>query len=355
MHPDRVGRVQAALSGGEALVLSPGATVRYLTGFDEPQMERPVLLTVTPDDVRFLVPALYEEQVRDTGVGAVETWPVGGDPWEVIDNALGGRDRLLVDDAMRASFVLALQDAVPDASCGLASTVMDAVRAVKDDTELDAIGHACSVADRVVAAVRDWTLAGETEDAVAARIRDAFDEYGGDDVAFDPIVGSGPNGAKPHHRHGDRVIADGDPIVVDLGCVVDGYRSDMTRMVVAGDAAPPDAFREVYDVIRRAQRAAIDAVAPGGAAHAVDAAAREVIVDAGYGDAFVHRTGHGIGLETHEAPYIGPDDDTVLEAGMVFSVEPGIYLSDRFGVRVEDLVAVTADGCERLTRAERGL
>jgi Xaa-Pro aminopeptidase len=178
-------------------------------------------------------------------------------------------------------------------------------------------------------------------------------DAGGEGVSFEPIVAAGPNGAKPHHHHGDRTVERGDPVVLDFGTRVDGYPSDTTRTVVLG-GDPPAEFETVHDVVLSAQTAAVEAVAPGVEARTVDRAAREVIGAAGYGDAFVHRTGHGVGLEVHEAPYVSADSTTTLEPGMVFSVEPGVYLEGRFGVRIEDLVVVTDDGCERLNDAPRG-
>jgi len=171
--------------------------------------------------------------------------------------------------------------------------------------------------------------------------------------SFETIVGSGPNGAKPHHGCGDREIRAGEPVVLDFGTRVDGYPSDQTRTLVF-DGEPPAEYERVHETVRAAQAAAVEAVEPGVAAEAIDRAARDVIEDAGYGDAFFHRTGHGVGLDVHEEPYIVAGNDRELEPGMVFSVEPGIYLDGRFGCRIEDLVVVTEDGCERLNDTDRG-
>jgi Xaa-Pro aminopeptidase len=193
---------------------------------------------------------------------------------------------------------------------------------------------------------------GMTETELADEIERRLASAGGEEVAFDTIAGSGPNGAKPHHRHEDREIRRGDPLVLDFGAYVDRYPGDQTRTVVlAGD--PPEDYEAVHEVVREAQQAAVEAIEPGVPAEAVDRAAREVIEDAGYGEEFVHRTGHGVGLDVHESPYIVAGNETQLEPGMVFSVEPGIYLEGEFGVRIEDLVVVTEDGCERLNDSPR--
>jgi Xaa-Pro aminopeptidase len=194
---------------------------------------------------------------------------------------------------------------------------------------------------------------GMTEDELAAFVERQLVDRGSDGVSFEPTVGSGPNGAKPHHSHGDRVVRAGEPVVFDFGGVVDHYPGDQTRTLVFGEE-PSATVREVHDLVREAQQAAVEAVGPGVAAEDVDAAARDVIEQAGYGEQFIHRTGHGVGLDVHEEPYIVAGSDRPLEPGMVHSVEPGVYLPDEFGVRIEDLVVVTDDGCERLNRTDRG-
>jgi Xaa-Pro aminopeptidase len=341
------------------LVLFPSHNLFYLSGFDEHPGERHLLLFVPREgDPTFLVPALYGEQVRETSwVGDVRTWDDDDDPRAALaavveDLSLG--DRLLVDDTMHARFTQDLA-AVHDAETGLASEVLGPLRARKDEAELDALRRAGAAADEAVEAVRALgaEAVGWTETELARRVERELERAGGDGVSFEVIAGSGPNGAMPHHTHDDRVVEAGDPVVLDFGTRVDGYPSDQTRTVVF-DGDPHEAFETVHDVVREAQEAAVDAVAPGVTCAAVDAAAREVIEEAGYGDRFVHRTGHGVGLDVHEEPYIVAGNDRELEPGMVFSVEPGVYLPGEFGVRIEDLVVVTDDGCERLNGTERG-
>jgi Xaa-Pro aminopeptidase len=227
---------------------------------------------------------------------------------------------------------------------------MPPLRAVKDAEELAVLARAASAADAAFADIVLVPFAGRREADVAADLADALRRHGHRTADF-TIVGSGPNGASPHHEAGERVIADGDAVVLDFGGHLDGYYSDITRTVFVGE--PPQEFDRVHDVVRRAQQAAFEAVRPGVPAEEVDRAARDVIDDAGYGQWFIHRTGHGIGLELHEPPYIVAGNATKLGAGMTFSIEPGVYLPGRFGVRIEDIVAVGDDGAVRLNQARR--
>nr|WP_303648842.1 Xaa-Pro peptidase family protein [Haloarchaeobius litoreus] len=361
-HRERIAACQKRLAseGADAAVLFPSVDMGYLSGFTDEPMERHLLLFVTPDEPPvFVAPAMYESQILgESVVDDVRVWDDGGDPLELVEEVAsecglhGGR--LLVDDRMWARFSQDLRSVLPDASFGLASDVLAPLRIRKDEGELDALRAAGEVADRAVMAVRRLgsEVVGFTEAELAQEIEAQLAEFGGTGVSFEVIVGSGPNGAQPHHRHGQREIRPGDPVVLDFGTRVDGYPSDQTRTVVfAGD--PPAGFDEVHDVVREAHDAAVDAVEPGVAAEAIDAAAREVIEEAGYGEQFVHRTGHGVGLEVHEPPYIVEGNETALEPGMVFSVEPGVYVEGEFGVRIEDLVAVTENGHERLNDSSR--
>jgi len=368
---DRTRRCQRRLAavGADAAVLFPSANLFYASGFREEPMERHLFLFVPSadggdaegpsDDPVFLAPEMYDEQIRDASwIGDVRLWADGDDPAELVaeiadELALRG-GRLLVDDTMWARFTQDLRAALPDATFGLASEVFDDLRVRKDEAELDALRRAAALADEVSVAVRELggDAVGLSESELADEIDRRLADRGGEGPAFETVVGSGPNGAKPHHRHGDREIERGDPVVLDFGAYVDGYPGDQTRTVVF-DGEPPAEFESVHETVRAAQRAAVEAVEPGVHAAAVDRAAREVVEDAGYGDRFVHRTGHGVGLDVHEAPYVVADNDAELEPGMVFSVEPGIYLDGEFGVRVEDLVVVTDDGCERLNDSPR--
>lgn len=346
-----------AESDVDCLVLLPGPNLQYLTGFRDEPMERHLLLFVPREgEPTLLAPAMYGEQLSETWLSDVRLWGDDEDPREHLGAIAAelGPDRVLVDDRMWARFTQDLRGAF-DAEFGLASEVLADLRIRKDDDELDAIERASSLADRVSEELRTLGegVVGTTERELAREIDSRLVDAGGEAPSFETIVASGPNGARPHHRRGSREIEAGDPVVLDFGTRVDGYPSDQTRTVVfAGE--PPAGFGEVHDVVREAQEAAIDRVEPGVPAEAVDAAAREVIEAAGYGEAFVHRTGHGVGCEVHEPPYIVAGNSRALEPGMTFSVEPGIYLAGEFGVRIEDLVCVTDDGARRLNDSPRG-
>jgi Xaa-Pro aminopeptidase len=345
----------------EGMVLFPSTNLLYTTGFEESPSERHLLLFVPAEgDPVFLVPELYGEQIREeTWVPAVRTWGDDEEPSHYIERI--GREldltggHLLVDDSMWAVFTQDLRAVLPEATFGLASEVLGDLRCRKDETELEAMRAAASVADETIRDLRELgeDVVGMTEAQLASEIESLLEQNGGRGVSFETITGSGPNGAKPHHSHGERTIEQGDPVVLDFGTRVDHYPSDQTRTLVFG-GDPGETYRTVHKVVRAAQQAGVEAAEPGVTAGNVDAAAREVIEEAGYGEEFIHRSGHGVGLDVHEEPFIVAGSERVLEPGMVFSVEPGIYLPGEFGVRIEDLLVVTEDGCERLNKTDRG-
>jgi Xaa-Pro aminopeptidase len=355
----RIGSVRDALAetDASALVAGPGPTLRYLTGVEEEPNERLFLLLVSESTERFVVPEMYRDQLAgETPVSDLWTWADGDDPTDLLRGFGADLDpgRVLIDDRLWELFSREVREALPASEFGLASEVVSDLRIVKDDSELAALREAARLTDRVLKEVRGLgeEVIGMTERELAAEVESRLAAAGGEGLSFEPIVGSGPNGARPHHRHGDREIEPGDPVVLDFGALYRGYPGDQTRTVVFG-GEPPEGFEEVHDVVREAQRAGVEAVEPGVPAGAVDRAAREVIEGAGFGEAFTHRTGHGVGLEVHEPPYVVAGNDRELEAGMVASVEPGIYLEGEFGVRIEDLVVVTEEGCERLNTTAR--
>ncbi|MFB6080857.1 MAG: aminopeptidase P family protein [Haloferacaceae archaeon] len=357
----RAARERLRECGAAALVCAPGPNVRYLSGYAGEPSERHCLLVVPAEGApTFVVPELVAADVRDaTWIDDVRAWRDDEDPTALVERVVAERDldgeRILLDDRMWARFVLDVQAAAPDAAFGLASEVLGPLRRRKDDAELHALRAAARAADAVVDRLRDRgsAVVGLTETELARRIERWLADEGGEGSPFEPVVAAGENGARPHHAHGDREIRGGDPVVLDFGTLVDGYPSDQTRtLVFAGD--PPEGFVAVHETVREAQAAGVAAVEPGATAGEVDRATRAVIEAAGYGDEFVHRTGHGVGLEIHEEPFVAAGSDVRLEPGMVFSVEPGIYLDGRFGVRIEDLVVVTADGAERLNATDRG-
>ncbi len=363
------GRIEACQSklstAGRALaVLSPGRNLQYLTGVEKTPSERPFMLLIpVAGEPAFVVPALEATQLHsDCWVDRVFTYDDTTDPFEVVGEALSelgvslAEETIIAEDTMWHAHLRRWRAAYPSVSIELASTVFDPLRRTKDAAEIDALRTVAQATDSVVDEIRSLGSAviGWSESELASEIEKRLASVGGDGVSFETIVGAGPNGAQPHYTHGEREIAPGEPVVLDFGTRMDGYPSDQTRTVVF-DGEPSNEVRNVHEIVHNAQQAAIETVAPGVRAAAVDEAARSVIRDAGYGDAFIHRTGHGVGLAVHEPPYITADNDHELQVGEVFSVEPGIYLPDQFGVRIEDLLVVTEDGCERLNRSNRSL
>ena len=279
-------------------------------------------------------------------------WEETADPFRLVADKLGRVSEIGLSDRMWALFVLKFRDALPAARQVLASGALRPLRMRKSAAEVAALREAGEAIDRVHARVPGWLRPGRTEREVGLQIAEAIRAEGHDAVDF-VIVGSGPNAASPHHELSDRVFQAGDAVVVDIGGTMpSGYCSDCTRTYAIGE--PPAEFTAYYEVLRDAQEAACAAVRPGVTAESVDAAAREPITAAGYGPSFIHRTGHGIGLEGHEDPYIVAGNSEALEPGMAFSVEPGIYPGPH-GARIEDIVVCTADGYQRLNHAPREL
>jgi len=359
-HPARLRRAAEQMSahGVDALLLGPGADLRYLIGYDPPPLERLTLLVVRADATATLVlPALEEELARHAGLPEQVTVAAHGetdDAYALVRRALGDAQagRLAVGDRLWTMFTLALQDQLPQARWALASTVTSRLRAIKEPAEIAALREAGAAIDRVHQRLPGLLAPGRTEAEVARDVAAAIVEEGHEQVSF-VIVAAGPNAASPHHESGSRRLRDGDPVLVDIGGMRDGYGSDCTRNYVLGE--PPADYAQAYARLREAQEAAVAAIAPGVTSGAVDAAARDRLAAAGLAEAFVHRTGHGIGLEEHEAPWIAPGGETLLEPGMVFSVEPGVYLPDRWGMRLEDIVVVTEQGAESLNRLPHDL
>jgi Xaa-Pro aminopeptidase len=348
-------RVRA--EGLDALLLTPGADLRYVTGYDAKQLERLTCLVIPAADPAFLVVPRLELAAAQaspaSGLGLeLIPWEETEDPYALIADRLGPVASTGLADQMWALMVLKLRDALPGAKQLLASAALRDLRMRKNPAEVAALREAGAAIDRVHAQVPNWLRAGRTERQVGALIAEAILAEGHVQVDF-TIVGSGPNAASPHHEVSDRVLQAGDAVVVDIGGMMpSGYRSDCTRTYAIGTL--PDDFLAYYQVLQDAQQAAFDAVQPGVPAEDIDAAAREPITAAGYGDVFIHRTGHGIGLESHEDPYIVAGNTEPLEPGMAFSIEPGIYPGAN-GARIEDIVVCTEDGAERLNNGPRDL
>ncbi|MDQ2881703.1 MAG: Xaa-Pro peptidase family protein [Actinomycetota bacterium] len=350
-------------AGFDALLITPSPDLRYLLGVDGESHERLTCLVLPGEgDPVLVVPALERPGLDGTpalelGLEVAE-WTDGQDPYALVADALrrsgSPATRAAVGDTMPAAHVLALRDALPACQQELASMVLAPLRMRKDSAEIAALAAAGKAIDRVHARMGEWLRVGRTEAQVGADVAAAIVEEGHTAAAF-VIVGSGPNGASPHHDVSARVLQPGDLVVVDIGGPTpEGYFSDCTRTYCLDEPAAADVAAG-YAVLQTAQDAAVAAVAPGVSAQQVDAAARVPITDAGFGDRFIHRTGHGIGLDVHEQPYIVAGNDLVLEAGMAFSIEPGIYLPGRWGARIEDIVVVTDSGVTRLNHRPREL
>ncbi len=347
----------AAEAGLDAIIVGPGADLQYLVGVEGDTIERLTALLIGPGFApTVVVPRMELAKVRSTAVGelglALADWVDGENPYDLVAAAVGSVGRVGVSDALLALHVVPI-GARLGVTLELATPVLREGRMIKDAAELAELQRAGDAIDRVHRRVPEWLRAGRTEREVAADIAEAIVAEGHRTVEF-VIVGSGPNGADPHHEVSDRVIEHGDIVVVDIGgAVPSGYNSDSTRTYAVGE--PDSTAAERIAVLVRAQQAAVDAVRPGATASDVDAAAREVLTAAGLGEAFLHRTGHGIGVSVHEEPYIAPGNDLVLREGMAFSIEPGIYFAGSWGARIEDIVVVTADGCDRLNVAPHEL
>jgi Xaa-Pro aminopeptidase len=352
----------ARLAGFDVLLLTPGPDLRYVAGYDAHALERLTCLAVPAGGDPFMVvprlelPAAQASPAGQLGVELVP-WDETDDPYALVASRLRGTDGagpavVGLADRMWALMVLRFAAALPGSRQQLASLALSPLRARKSAAEVAALREAARAIDRVHARVPGWLRAGRTEQQVAADVADAILAEGHSQVDF-TIVASGPNAASPHHSASHRVLRAGDAVVVDIGGTMPtGYCSDCTRTYVIGE--PPAEFAAYYQVLKEAQHAACATVRPGVTAESVDAAARDVITAAGYGEYFVHRTGHGIGLETHEDPYIVAGNTEQLRPGHAFSVEPGIYPGPH-GARIEDIVVCTDSGAERLNLVSREL
>jgi Xaa-Pro aminopeptidase len=360
---NRLERVRVAMAAADVdvLVLSLGADLPWLSGYEAMPLERPTALVLPKDDEATLfVPELEAPRVRhDAGAFALRPWRESEDAVALIAAKLGAAKKVGISDRAWAGLLLGLQDALPGAGFQRASLVTGPIRAVKDAAEVAALEAAGAAADRVAAALLGGEIAliGRREDEVSADIGARLVAEGHSHVNF-AIVGSGPNASSPHHDAGERLIASGDAVVCDFGGTLSldgdvGYCSDTTRTVVVGEL--PARFGEFYAVLEEAQRQAVEAVRPGVSAEEIDRVGRAIISEAGFGEEFIHRIGHGIGIEEHEDPYIVEGNATVLVPGHAFSVEPGIYLAGLTGARIEDIVVVTDSGHLACNRTPHGL
>jgi Xaa-Pro aminopeptidase len=345
-----------AAAGCDALLLTNLTNIRYLTGFTGSA----ALLFVAPDELLFATDGRYQFQSADQlGAAGVEARFVVGSPAAQHDAVAAaakgvGRVGLEAGSVTWARQRAMAADWFPHAELVPTEGLVEALRRVKDSGEVARITEAARIADAALAEVRPLLLDGIAEVEFALSLDFAMRRLGAEDVSFESIVAGGPNGAKPHARPSARVIEPGELVVLDFGALVDGYHSDMTRTLSVGEPASDELVR-MWDVVAESQRAGVAAVRAGVACADIDRACREVIAEAGWADAFLHGTGHGVGLDIHEAPAVGATSTDTLEAGHVVTVEPGIYLREHGGVRIEDTVVVTETGCELLTHAPKEL
>jgi Xaa-Pro aminopeptidase len=356
MYHERLGRARARMDelGIDVLLLSVGPDLPYLTGYEAMPLERLTML-VAPraGDAVLIVPRLEAPRVAEQpDVFRVDTWDETDEPIARVAALARDARTVAIGDHTWARFVLALQESLPNARFCTASTVTAPLRAVKDAREIEALAIAARSVDDIAVAMRARSFAGRTERAVHRELVERMLDAGHERANF-AIVASGPNAASPHHDPSDRVIRDGDVVLCDFGGTMRGYCSDITRMFVVGE--PGSEVRDAYAALCVAQEAGVQAATIGRTCEEVDAAARRVLEQAGFGDSFVHRTGHGIGMEAHEDPYMVAGNATALVPGHAFSVEPGVYLRGRFGLRLEDIVVATDDGPRRLNSAPRDL
>ncbi len=361
----RMNRARARMAdlGIDVMLLSVGADLPYLTGYEAMPLERLTMLVLPRDgEATLVVPRLEAPRVTERPeIFTLATWEETDDPVDVVAGLAGSARTAAVGDRTWARFLVDLTANLPATSFRKGSEVMGPLRAVKDAAEVRALRAAARAADRVAAQLQagDIALVRRSEADVSSEIGHRLRAEGHRAVNF-AIVASGPNAASPHHEPGQRVIQAGEVVLCDFGGTFPdgdgvGYCSDITRCVWTGGAEPPAAFRDLYAVLRDAQRRAVDAATVGTPCEDVDAVARRVITEGGYGEHLVHRTGHGIGVEAHEDPYLVGGNCEALAPGHAFSVEPGIYVEHRWGARLEDIVVAASAGPDPLNRAEHAL
>ncbi len=339
-------RMLLAARGIDVLLCSVGADLPYLTGYRAMPLERLTMLVLPCDGpATLVVPELEAPRVERRDDFEVRAFGETEDPVALVGGLMSAARSALIGDTTWATFLMRLQEQLPGVSFASASPLTRELRMRKDPAEIDLLRRAGEATDRVVARLDGMRVSGRRERDLAREIAAMTVEEGHDDATF-TIVASGPNAASPHHESADRELRNGDTVVIDFGGRVGGYCSDTTRTFSVGDPAAEVA--EAFAVLHEAQSTGVAAVQPGVPAEEIDAVTRRVIADAGFGEFFIHRTGHGIGLEEHEHPYIVEGNRLPLEPGMTFSIEPGIYIPGRFGMRIEDIVAVTGDGVDPL-------
>lgn len=339
----------------EAVLVTSPANFFYYSGvwLDSNERLQAILISQTQEEAVMIVHEMTEGEVDSATHFQKEFWKDGENALLLLNEFLPDSGTISIDDFWPSHYLLELIQMKPEASFVSSNEVIAKLRLIKDEQEIELLRKSGKIADRVMEQTIEFIKPGVTESEVVNEVKRLFSEYGVEELSFNPIVGAGAHGAVPHHAPDDTEIVDGDMIVLDLGGIKDHYCSDMTRTVVVGE--PTEEMENVYKIVQQAHQAGVQAAKPGVRLKDIDAAAREVIEKAGYGPNFTHRTGHGLGIQVHEEPYVTPVNEQILEAGMVISIEPGIYLSGKFGVRIEDIVAVTPEGGDRLNRVDLNL
>ena len=359
IHSERIATVasQLAKSANDVLFITPGADLRYLTGYDALPLERLTCLAVRSDGRAWMIvptlekPSALAHGVPDIGIELLD-WQETENPYQLLMSQVGAIERPLVNNLMWVEKAFGIQGS-SGVTVELAGKLLSNIREVKSAQEIAFLHEAGAAIDEVHSSMHKWLRPGRTEREVGRDIAEAILAAGHVTVDF-VIVASGPNGASPHHELSDRVIQAGEPVVVDIGGTMpSGYCSDCTRMYVCGQA--PSEYVEHYAVLLAAQEAARQHARPGVTCESVDSTARDILTSAGLGNQFIHRTGHGIGMETHEEPYIVSGNQTLLVPGHAFSIEPGFYFANKYGARIEDIVICTDTGISSANNTSREL
>ena len=354
----RISRCRELMEESEVdlLVISPGNEMFYFSGY-RGQVRRKASLLAIPrgEEAFFVVPEINVSDVSEAScLDAVVGYSSEESVAEVIRGKVSDVSTVAVDDRMPAMFEYPLRESFDHCEFMLGGKITNKLRELKDEDEIESLEHSAEIPDKVVEDVRESKekFIGETEVFLESFIQDKMEEYGSEGEAFPTMVASGSNSAKPHHTPGDREIKSGEPVMLDFGGKVDGYVADQTRTIIL-DGEPNEKFRDVFETVKEAQEEAIEKVRPGVSIGEIDETARKILRREGLEEDFPHKIGHGVGLEIHEDPVLRPESSEKVQEGMVFSIEPGVYIEDEFGVRIEDVVLVESDGVRRLNTTSR--
>jgi Xaa-Pro dipeptidase len=356
VYVQRMKKAQAILkkNGWEAVIASSPANFFYFTGtwLDSHERLQAVVIPRT-GSASIIAHEMSREEISAPDGVQLLFWKDGESAIQVLSEILPEQGVISIDNQWPSEKLIDLMSIRKHLSFVKSTSVIGALRLRKDESEIELLRKSGEIADRVMGKIISFVKPGMTEKQVADELKRLFQMEGVERLSFHPIIGTGANGAIPHHQSDETRLAEGDIVVIDMGGIKDHYCSDMTRTIVIGE--PTEEMVKVYEIVRKAQDEAVKAIKPGVPMKFIDQVARSIISEAGYGEFFTHRIGHGLGIEVHEEPYLTSNNEQLLEEGMVVSVEPGIYLSGKFGVRIEDIVVVTENGAERLNHFPREL